>query len=179
MSRYFENPFDDPEISAEEFRIFAEDHLGKLRGHNASGSMAGTLTAMLNATTSAFDPFDAALSTRAEQIGSQKTGTATKDEVLQLFRTTMRKREGRVRDKVEKGGSAYGEIFPGGISYYTRATMQTAQQRMDYAWKNSANTRAISGRSWRLNSAGCGIHLRTRAAPRLPERAMWTRLGPE
>ena len=50
ISRYFENPFDDPEISAEEIRIFAEDHLGKITSQNNSGPLAGTLTAMVTAT---------------------------------------------------------------------------------------------------------------------------------
>jgi flagellin-like hook-associated protein FlgL len=133
LSRYFDNPFDDPEISGEEFRIFSEDHLGKLRAHDAAGPQAGTLTDMVTATQAAFTAFDAALSTQAEQIGTQKTGTATKDEVLRLFRTTIRQREGRVRDKLGEATAAYREIFPGGLSYYTRTTMQNAQQRIDYA----------------------------------------------
>ena len=127
ISRYFENPFDASEISAEELRIFAEDHLGKLRSHEASGAQAGTMTARVSATAAAFDPFDSALSARAEQIGTQKTGTATKDEVLQLFRTTIGQREGRVRDKAGKESMIYKEVFPDGLGYYTKTTMQTAQ----------------------------------------------------
>lgn len=31
ITRYFENAFDDADISGEELRSFAEDHIGKLR----------------------------------------------------------------------------------------------------------------------------------------------------
>ena len=133
ISRYFENPFDDREISGEELRIFSEDHLGKVNSHQASGELAGTLTAMVTATTATFNAFDQALSTRAAQIGTQMGGTMSKDDVLQLFRTTIRQRRGRVVDKVGEDSAIYLEIFPGGLSYYTRATMQTIQARLDYA----------------------------------------------
>jgi hypothetical protein len=133
LSRYFEVPFDDRQIAAEELRIFAEAHIGSLKSHNASGDMAGTLTGMLTDTQAAFDPFDQALSDRAAEIGTQMGGTMTKNQALQLFRTTIRQRRGRVVDKVGESSAAYHEIFPGGLMYYTRATMQTIQSRLDYA----------------------------------------------
>ena len=34
LSRLFENQFDDPAISAEELRQFAEDFAGKIRTHS-------------------------------------------------------------------------------------------------------------------------------------------------
>lgn len=135
ISRYFENPFDDPAISAEELRIFSEDHLGKLNAQNASGPLAGTLTAMLAATQTPFGSFDAALSARAGELGALQGETLTKDDALRLFRTTIRQRQGRVLDKLGEDSPAYLEIFPGGLSYYTRATMQNIQQRFDYAVK--------------------------------------------
>ncbi|MBA2435962.1 MAG: hypothetical protein H0V54_12940 [Chthoniobacterales bacterium] len=133
IARYFENPFDDRQIAAEEFRIFVEDHLGKLNSHNASGPQAGTLTAMVTATQGAFDPFDAALSARAEELGTQVGGTLTKDDALRLFKTTIRQREGLVRSTFGETSAQYLEIFPGGLMYYTRATRQTIQARLDYA----------------------------------------------
>ena len=133
ISRYFENPFDDRQIAAEELRIFAEDHLGKVNSHNDSGPLAGTLTAMVTATEAAFDPFDEALSGRAQEIGTQMGGTMTKDDALRLFKTKIRQREGTVRGVLAENTPQYREIFPGGLMYYTRATMQTIQARLDYA----------------------------------------------
>ena len=126
ISRYFEIGFDDAEISGEELRSFTEDHIGKVR---ADGSHA----AMLTATEAAFGPFDEALSVRAQQIGSLGGNTVSKNDLLQLFRTKIRQREGRVTDSFGKGSAEYREIFPQGIRYYTRATMETIKQRLDYA----------------------------------------------
>lgn len=131
--RYFENPFDDPEISGEELRSFAEDHRGKLEAQNSEGPLAGTFTVMIAATEAVFTPFDDALAARAQQIGALGGNTATKDQVLQLFRTTMRQRQGRVTDKFGEGSAQYKEIFPQGLSYYTRATMANIKERLAYA----------------------------------------------
>ena len=127
LSRLFENPFDDSEISAEELRSFAEDHLGKLRAQGSS------YAAMLSATEAAYNPFDAALSARAEQIGALGGNTVSKNQVLQLFRTKIRQRRGRVVDAFGEGSAEYREIFPQGLSYYTKTTMETIKQRIDYA----------------------------------------------
>jgi hypothetical protein len=133
ISRYFENPFADPQISGDELHRFSEDHLGKLTAQNASGPRAGTLATMISATQAAFDAFDAALSTRAQQFGAQLGGTMSKDDVLKLFRTTMRQRRGRVVDKLGENSAAYREIFPSGLEYYTRATMANVGERIAYA----------------------------------------------
>ena len=126
IGRYFENAFDDPQISAEELRSFTEDHLGKLKGNS-------TYAALFAATKAAFDAFDQALSKRAEQIGTLGGNTVSKNDVLQLFRTKSRQRAGRVTDAYTKGSAEYREILPQGLTYYTRATMETIKQRLDYA----------------------------------------------
>lgn len=126
IARYFEIPFADPEISAEELRSFGEDHLGKL-------GAAGGHAAMVTATEAVYAPFDAALSARAEQIGALSGNTVSKNEVVQLFRTKMRQRQGRVVDAFGEKSAEYREIFPQGLSYYTRVTMETMKQRLDYA----------------------------------------------
>ena len=125
IKRYFENPFDDRKISSEEIRIFAEDHIGKLTGH-------GGYATMLTATEPLFTAFDDALSARATELGTQGGGTMTKDQALQLFRTKIRQRRGRMVDVLGETSAEFHEIFPQGLMYYTRVTMQTAQQRLDY-----------------------------------------------
>jgi len=126
ISRWFENPFDDVEISSEELRSFAEDHLGKLTNR-------AEFAAMLAATQAVFNPFDAALSERAQHIGALGGSTVSKEEVLQLFRTKIRQRKGRVVDVFGENSAEYREIFPQGLTYYTRATMANIKQRLDYA----------------------------------------------
>ena len=81
--------------------------------------------AMLAATLAVFGPFDGTLSTRAEQIGALGGNTMSKNEVLQLFRTKIRQRQGRVTDVFGESSAEVRESFPQGLSYFTKATKQT------------------------------------------------------
>lgn len=120
IERFFENHLSNREISAEELRQFAEDHIGKLK---AVSALPTHLAALLAPTEAAFGAFDAALSARTTLQATQSGGTITKDDALQLFRTTVRQREGRVRDKFAKGSGSYAEFFPQGLSEYNRARL--------------------------------------------------------
>lgn len=118
IERLFENHLSNREISAEELRQFAEDHLGKL---SAIPALPATLVALNAPTQVAFDAFDAALSARTVLLAGQIGGTITRGEAFQLIRTTVRQREGRIRDKFAKESAAYAEFFPRGISEVTKA----------------------------------------------------------
>jgi hypothetical protein len=118
IKRFFKNHLANREISAEELRQFAEDHLGKLK---ALPALPAEIAALLAPTDTAFDAFDAKLASRTTYQAAQMGGTVTKDEVLQLFRSTVRQREGRVRDKFPKGSAAYTEFYPQGLKDYTQA----------------------------------------------------------
>ena len=120
ITRFFENHLANREISAEELRQFAEDHIGKLK---ALPALPANLTALLAPTVAAFDAFDEKLSDRTTYLAAQVGGTITKDEVLQVFRSTVRQREGRVRDKFPKGSAAYAEFYPQGLKDYNRARL--------------------------------------------------------
>lgn len=120
ISRFFENHLANREISAEELRQFAEDHIGKLK---AQAAQPANLTALLAPTETAFDAFDDKLAARTTYLAAQIGGTITKDDVLKLFRTTVRQREGRVRDKFPKGSAAYAEFYPQGLKDYNRARL--------------------------------------------------------
>jgi hypothetical protein len=120
IQRLFQNHFASVEISAEELRQFCEDHLGKLK---ALPALPVDLIALLAPTQTAFDAFDEKISARTTLQATQSGGTITKDEALQLFRTTVRQREGRVKDKFDKGSGPYAEFFPQGIMEYSRARL--------------------------------------------------------
>lgn len=120
IKRVFENHLSNPQISAEELRQFTEDHIGKLK---ALPSLPAPLSALLAPTEAAFDGFDEALSARTTLQATQSGGTITKDEALQLIRTTARQREGRVRDKFAKGSGPYAEFFPQGLKEINKARL--------------------------------------------------------
>lgn len=120
IERLYQNHFANPEISAEELRQFTEDHLGKLK---ALPALPANLTALLVPTQTAFAAFDEMISIRSTLQATQSGGTITKDEALQLFRTTVRQREGRVKDKFAKGSGPYAEFFPKGLTEYSKARL--------------------------------------------------------
>ena len=120
IQRFFENHLSNREISGEELRQFTEDHIGKLK---AIPALPAHLTALLAPTEAAFHAFDAALSARTTLQATQSGGTITKDDALQLFRTTVRQREGRVRDKFAKNSGPYAEFFPQGLQEYNKARL--------------------------------------------------------
>jgi hypothetical protein len=120
IERLFENHLSNSEISAEELRQFTEDHIGRFK---ALPSLPAPLTVLLAPTEVAFGSFDETLSARTTLQATQSGGTITKDEALQLFRTTVRQREGRVRDKFAKGSGPYAEFFPQGLQEYNKARL--------------------------------------------------------
>jgi len=120
IQRFFENHLSNREISGEELRQFTEDHIGKLK---AMSALPAHLVALLAPTEAAFGAFDTALSARTTLQAAQSGGTITKDEALQLFRTTVRQREGRVRDKFGKNSGPYTEFFPQGLQEYNKARL--------------------------------------------------------
>lgn len=120
IERLFENHLSNREISAEELRQFTEDHLGKL---GALPALPANLAALDAPTQAAFDDFDEALSARTVLLAGQIGGTITKDEARQLIRTTVRQREGRIRDKFPKGSAAYAEFLPQGLGEINKATI--------------------------------------------------------
>jgi hypothetical protein len=120
IEKFFENQLADRKISSEELRQFTEDHIGKL---GAMGALPANLAALLAPTKATFGAFDAALSARTTLQATQSGGTITKDEALQLVRTTVRQREGRVRDTFAKGSASYAEFFPKGLKEYNQARL--------------------------------------------------------
>jgi hypothetical protein len=118
IERFFENHLEHRSISSEELRQFAEDHISKLKTREGTPSV---IVALIASTETAFDGFDGKLSARATLQAAQSGGTITKDEALQLIRTTVRQREGRIRDKFAKGSGPYAEFFPQGLGEYNKA----------------------------------------------------------
>ncbi len=142
IERFFENHLEHRSISAEELRQFAEDHIGKLKALPAAPANIATLAAP---TETAFDDFDAKLSARTTLQATQSGGTITKDEALQLIRTTIRQREGRIRDKFAKGSGPYAEFFPQGLMEYSRARIGQVTGLLDRLISAADKHKAILG----------------------------------
>ena len=142
IQRFFENHLANRQISGEELRQFTEDHLGKLK---AMSVLPAPLAALAAPAEAAFGAFDAALSARTTLLAAQSGGTITKDEALQLFRTTVRQREGRVRDKFAKNSGQYAEFFPRGLQEYNKARLGQVPGLLDRLITGAAKYKAVLG----------------------------------
>ena len=120
IERLFENHLAGREISFEELRQFGEDHVGKLK---ALPALPAELQALLVPTEAAFDAYDGDLSARTTLLAVLGGGTISKNDAMELIRTTVRQREGRVRDKFPKGSAAYAEFYPQGLNEYNKARL--------------------------------------------------------
>lgn len=112
ITRFFENHLANREISAEELRQFAEDHLGKLAALTAAPA---EITALAAPTDDAFGEFDEKLSARTTLLAAQSADTITKDDAVKLIRSTLRQREGLISNTFPKASAGYAEFFPGGL----------------------------------------------------------------
>ena len=110
LSRFLENPFDDPGISLAELLGFTTDHLERMTANNSGNALDGRITA----TTSALGLVDDSASDDQTKLGLRKARVAAKE----ADRGTLPEKVGRIAATV---GAKYGthseqltECFPQG-----------------------------------------------------------------
>ena len=131
LNRYFEVLFTNKEISPEELRNFAEDHLARLKSHQASGPNAGGFQELIAATQPLYDAFKTAVGEREMQSAQLGGGTFTKNQAMEAFIAKVRQREGKIRDAFGKQSAQYLEFFPRGLSEYAEARVGSTEDLMN------------------------------------------------
>jgi len=116
ISRYFENPFDDREISDDEIRDFTVDHLSRV---TAAGD--ADFDEILAATDTALQNFSGKVSSESTALAIRKARTAATNALAEKIKSLWSQREGKIRDLFGKGTEKYIEFYPGGISEYSGA----------------------------------------------------------
>lgn len=127
LKRYFDNNFDDREISDDELKTFAEDHLRRLANNNQNDQFGPLLTA----TTTAYTDFFGDISDEATHTAVREGLTLRVNETFQAFMALVRRREGAVRSQYGKDSAEYEEFFPQGLTEYTVADMGNAERLMN------------------------------------------------
>lgn len=145
LVKYFQIPFEDPEISFAEFLLFTEDAMARLKRQNEEGPDAGAFTALVDATQPLFDAFNDAMSDHDDVTASREGGTMTKDQALEAFQLLVRRREGAIRSEFGKPSAQYEEFFPRGLREYSRATMSNAEVLMDRMVTKTTKYQALLG----------------------------------
>ena len=140
LKRFFRNPFDDPQISDDELRAFAEDHLGRLSAANTGGEFDSRLTN----TTAAFTAFFGQVTSNELKVALQKAATQQMNTRWTAFVAYMtRGGEARVADRAGNPSALYTEFFPRGLSEFHQAKVIDQQSLADRV-KQLATTNAAT-----------------------------------
>ena len=140
LKRFFRNPFDDPQISDDELRAFAEDHLGRLSAANTGGEFNARITD----TTAAFTAFFGQVTNNEVKVAVQKAATQEMNARWTAFVAYMTNRgEARVADRAGNPSALYTEFFPRGLSEYHQAKVIDQQSLADRV-KQLATTNATT-----------------------------------
>ena len=140
LKRFFDNPFDDRQISDDELRTFTEDHLGRLSAANTGGEFDSRLTN----TTAAFNAFFGQVASEELKVALQKAATQTMNVRWSAFVAYMTSRgAARVVDRAGKPSALYTQFFPRGLDEYHQTTVADSQSLAERV-KQLATTNAVT-----------------------------------
>lgn len=114
LSRFFENPFDDHNLSTDEVLRFTSDHLQRMIANNPGA----ILNLRINATTTALTGFTQSLTSDEAKRGARKARKQTKDAFRTSLPTQMAKIYAAVVAKFGPGSPELSECFPQGRSVF-------------------------------------------------------------
>src|SRR5260221_1067683 len=120
ISRYFENQFDDREISDDELRAFAVDHLARLIAQNS----AALFDAAIAATATALTDFHGAVADESTAGAIRKSRTSATNVLMDEIKGKRSRREGKISDAFGDDSAEYVAFYPQGVSEYRNATME-------------------------------------------------------
>jgi hypothetical protein len=135
LRSYFTVVFDTPRISDDNLRKFVEVHLKRLAANNPGG----IFSALLAATTTAYDAYFGAITDEDTKAAIQKGLTKTMNDTLEEFIRAVQRREGTIKGEFEKGSATYLEFFPKGLTEYGEATLADVEKLMTRFANVSAN----------------------------------------
>ncbi len=127
LSIYFESPFENIKVGKDKQFKFFEDHNSRLVQAVANGE---PYAALLAATATAVENLKNSIGGQASTSAQQETKTSIVDNVIELFKTTIRKREAQVLVKFDKDNPVYLEFFPHGKGEYSHVTKASIEKLM-------------------------------------------------
>jgi hypothetical protein len=125
----FKNQFANKNISDDNLKKFAEDHLQRMIAKNSGG----TFTLRITDTTTAYTNYFGSMSDEDIALSFQQSLTMTNDNLLDLFKKTVSQKEGTIRGFYNKGTPEYEAFFPHGLTEYSnalKANVETLMTRM-------------------------------------------------
>lgn len=124
---FFKVHFDNKNISDDKLKRYTQSHIERMNANNAGGKY----TAMIAATTTAYDDYYGAMSAEATNEGIKQAATMTVDNIMAEFKAEVSLMEGVIKNAFRNDKPGYEEFFPYGLSEYANATKSNVEMLMD------------------------------------------------
>jgi hypothetical protein len=119
LKKFFESPFEKLYLGKDKLYKFYDDHVSRLKAAVANGE---PFNALLIASLVLLANLKKSLGGHASKLAQKEMLTMTVDNVVELFKKTVRLHEASILVKFPKEHPVYQEFFPHGKSEYTSAT---------------------------------------------------------
>lgn len=132
LRNFFKDHFNSMQVSDDNLRKFAEDHLQRLTANN-NGNLYSSLLAD---TQVLYNDFNTLIKKEDQTYSQQQGKTLTTDNIISDFVQMVSRKEGAVRSEFGKDSAEYQEFFPNGLSEYhqvSKANAETLMERMKNA----------------------------------------------
>jgi hypothetical protein len=126
LERFFENQFDDAELSDERMAMFTEVHITRLEGNNPGGKY----TALITPTNAKFTVFKTAIADKHFLHSEREGATLNVDNVMDRFKKFASKTEKFINYTFGETSVEYQEFYPHGVTEYTWMTKTNAGELM-------------------------------------------------
>ncbi len=123
ISRFFENLFDDRQISVGELMNFSSDHIERIRANDPTGVFGE----ILSQTETKHDALEAAVNALGTDTSQREGRTKDMNEVVADFKKKVSKVEGLISYTFGRQSGTYQEFYPKGITEYTHMTIEDAE----------------------------------------------------
>jgi hypothetical protein len=122
----FKNHLDTNKVSDDNMNRFGQDSLARLVANNPGG----IYSALISATTTAYNNYATALATEAHSASVKEGSTITVDQLKKQFIDLVAMKEGIIRGTFGKDSAQYEVFFPQGMDEYHQSTKGNIQMLM-------------------------------------------------
>jgi len=128
MKNFFEVVFRIGDFSIHAFWLFVKDHVIRLNTNNPGGVYSGIITE----TQAAFTALTSAMGEKTGDVSGRIAATGDVNQKRSLCDAFIRRHQGTIVGKWDKGTPTYLEFFPFGLGWYTQATKKTYPERIGH-----------------------------------------------
>lgn len=145
----FKNHLDTKQISDDNLRRFAQDHLGRLNAFTTqNGGTNPIFDTMYQLTKQLTDSFVVTISNEDYMFASQQASTIQVDEITKQFKEMISRKEGAVRSEFGVNSVEYQKFFPQGLTEYSQVTRSNIETLLDRVVNAATEYKNILGQNF-------------------------------